>query len=243
MPTRSEPLKRANLPVSIAERIRRQIAQGQLKAGAQLPGHRELATLYSVSVGSVREAISMLVSEGLVTTRAGRGTFVVASDDSLRMWSDRPLDRDEVEELVEAREALETHIAALAAERATPAQLAQLERAVEGMQADLSDATLFLEADIAFHMALADAAGNRFLLQALTSIHSMLRRDLQLSVEVGLRRHGNLGFAVARHRAVVDAIAAKDPVAARAAMNEIVIGNRAFVLGLYSPPDPGERDR
>ena len=233
MPTRSEPLKRDNLPVSIAERIRRQIAQGQLKPGAQLPGHRELATLYSVSVGSVREAISMLVSEGLVTTRAGRGTFVVESDDSLRMWSDHPLDRDEVEELVEAREALETHIAALAAERATAAQLARLERAVEGMQADLADATLFLEADIEFHMALADAAGNRFLLQALTSIHSMLRRDLELSVEVGLRRHGNLGF--------VDAVEAKDPIAARAAMTEIVIGNRAFVLGLYSPRDPGER--
>jgi DNA-binding GntR family transcriptional regulator len=54
---------------SIADRLKGQITTGQLKPGEQLPGHRELAAMFSVSVGSVREAISMLVSEGLIATR------------------------------------------------------------------------------------------------------------------------------------------------------------------------------
>src|SRR5919106_1069683 len=53
MPRSVEPVRRANLPSSIADRLRRQIAAGQLKVGEQLPGHRELASMYSVSVGSV----------------------------------------------------------------------------------------------------------------------------------------------------------------------------------------------
>ena len=70
-------MRRENLPATIAGRLRRRIVQGELPPGTQLPGHRELAASFSVSVGSVREAISMLISEGLIETRAGRGTYIV----------------------------------------------------------------------------------------------------------------------------------------------------------------------
>ena len=239
MPTRADPLKRENLPVSIAERLRRQIAHGVLKPGVQLPGHRELASMYSVSVGSVREAISMLVSEGLVATRAGRGTFVVEGDVMRGASPDRPLGRDEVAELIEAREALETHIVALAAQRATREQLVRLEAIMERMEIGVSDPALFLESDLELHMTLAESAGNRFLLQALTGIRSLLRRDLELSVEVGLRRHGDLSFAVEMHRKVLEAIKAHDSERARAAMAHVVNDNRESVLALYASP----RDR
>ena len=65
-----KPARRANLPASIASQLRGQILRGELGPGAQLPGHRDLASIYSVSVGSVREAISMLISTGLIETRA-----------------------------------------------------------------------------------------------------------------------------------------------------------------------------
>ena len=71
------PVRRANLPAGIAAELRGRILRGELQPGARLPGHRELAAMYAVSVGSVREAISMLVSARLVETRAGSGTFVV----------------------------------------------------------------------------------------------------------------------------------------------------------------------
>ena len=74
-----KPARRTNIPATIATNVRAQILRGELPAGTQLPGHRELAAMYSVSVGSVREAISMLVSSGLIQTRAGRGTYVAST--------------------------------------------------------------------------------------------------------------------------------------------------------------------
>src|SRR5262249_9762454 len=71
-----KPVRRANLPMAIADQLRRQIAAGEFTPGQQLPGHRDLASIFNVSVGTVREAISTLVSEGLIEARAGWGTFV-----------------------------------------------------------------------------------------------------------------------------------------------------------------------
>src|SRR4051812_42670833 len=102
--SRTNPVKRQNLPASIASQLKGQILRGELRPGSRLPGHRELAANYSVSVGSVREAISMLISTGLVETRAGRGTFVADGAVSPRSV-DRvqpPLDRKAIDELTEA---------------------------------------------------------------------------------------------------------------------------------------------
>jgi GntR family transcriptional regulator, transcriptional repressor for pyruvate dehydrogenase complex len=235
MPRSLEPLQRANLPSSIADRIRRQIASGQLKPGEQLPGHRELATMFSVSVGSVREAISMLVSEGLIATRAGHGTFVAESSEHIpTIWSGSPLDRGKVEELIDAREVLEGAIAAMAAERATSEQIEKLRSIIERMQEAHSDAATFLAADVELHLLLAEAANNRYLLKAMGGIRSMLRRDLELGAELSIRRVGDLQFAVDEHRRVVESIAARDPEGARAAMINVIGHNREFVLGMYT---------
>lgn len=235
MPRSVEPLKKANLPSGIADRVRRQIGSGQLKPGEQLPGHRELASMFSVSVGSVREAISMLVSEGLIVTRAGHGTFVAEGTDHVpTIWSASPLDRGKVEELIDAREVLEGAIAAMAAERATPEQIEKLRSIIERMQEAHSDAAAFLAADVELHLLLAEAANNRYLLKAMDGIRSMLRRDLELGAELSIRRVGDLQFAVDEHRRVVEAIAARDPADARAAMINVIGHNREFVLGMYA---------
>jgi GntR family transcriptional repressor for pyruvate dehydrogenase complex len=235
MPRSVEPIRRANLPSSIADRLRGQIATGQLKPGEQLPGHRELAAMFSVSVGSVREAISMLVSEGLIATRAGRGTFVAeGSDDLPPMWASSPLDRAKVEELIDAREVLEGAIAAWAAVRATPEQIEQLRSIIERMQDGDNDAAIFLHADVELHLLLAESGGNRYLHRAMTGIRSMLRRDLELGAELSIRRRGDLRFAVDEHRRLVEAIAARDPDGARAAMIQVINRNRENVLGMYS---------
>ena len=229
------PLRRANLPSGIADRLRGQIATGQLKPGEQLPGHRELATMFSVSVGSVREAISMLVSEGLIATRAGRGTFVAEGSDGLPpMWTSSPLDRAKVEELIDAREILEGAIAAWAAVRATPDHIEQLRSIIERMQEGNDDAAIFLQADVELHLLLAESAGNRYMHKAMTGIRSMLRRDLELGAELSIRRRGDLRFAVDEHRRLVEAIAARDPDGAREAMIQVISRNRENVLGMYS---------
>ena len=240
------PVKRANLPAAIADQLRSQIRKGQPGPGEQLPGHRELAAAFSVSVGSVREAISMLVSAGLVETRAGRGTFVAERRRAefeagvyRTVAPGPPLELKAVEELIEAREVLEAEIAALAAERATPQQIEELKRRAENMERAASDPDDYPDADVEFHLALAEAAGNRFLLHAMTDIRALLKQDMELGAEAAIRRFGDLHISVTDHRSLVEAIEAGDPQAARRILSKIVRRNRDFVLGLYaSAPAP-----
>jgi GntR family transcriptional repressor for pyruvate dehydrogenase complex len=227
-------VRRANLPATIANRLRAQIVSGELPPGTKLPGHRDLAASHAVSVGSMREAISMLISNGLIETRAGRGTYVAAS---LRAGQPRPgvpLLREEVEELTEARRVIEVQLAALAAERATPEQVEALRGATERMEAAAANPYEYPEADVDFHLELAAAAGNRYLLQAMVDIRALLRQDMELGAEAAIRRFGDLRPSVESHRRLLEAIADGDPARAAEVADEIVSRNQKFVLGLYA---------
>jgi GntR family transcriptional regulator, transcriptional repressor for pyruvate dehydrogenase complex len=240
----STPLaRRENVPATIAAQLRRQILSGELPPGSQLPGHRELAANLSVSVGSVREAISMLISAGLVETRAGRGTFVAIDPGAhaRRSGDGYPLERQEVEELVEARELIEVQLAGMAAERGTAAQVARLRACVEQMEHASASPFDYPDADVEFHLALAEAAGNRYLLRAMLDIRSFLKQDMELGAEAAIRRFGDLRVSVESHRGLVDAIEGGDVERARSVATEIVRRNREFVLGLYALAPPPAR--
>ena len=232
-----------NLPVLIAGELRARITDGELRPGDQLPGHRDLAAQFGVSLGSAREAISMLIGDGLIETRAGRGTFV-AEPSRVPAGGDQAaaveMSRDEVEELIEARELLGLSIVAMAAERASADQIAALRRSVERMQDAVADAERYPETDVGFHLALAEAAGNRFLVKAMEDIRELLRRDIELSAGAGIRRFGSLQYSVDAHSALVDAIEAGDPDAARRVLFDIMSRHHEFVIGLYAfaPPSP-----
>ncbi len=212
--------------------------------GQRLPGNRELAAAYSVSVGSLREAIKTLVAEGLLEARAGSGTYV-SRGPGVRGWAGigRPLDRKQVEELIEAREVLEPQLAALAARRASAGQVRRLREAIERMQETVADPQAFAEADVALHMAIAEASDNRFLTRATMDIRALLKRDMELSAEVGIRRLGTLQFSVETHLCLVAAIAAGDAEKARQIMLNILRRNHEFVLSLYSPEIPADTSR
>jgi DNA-binding FadR family transcriptional regulator len=241
------PVRRGNLSSRIADRLRAQIEQGAFKPGEQLPGHRELASIFGVSVGSVREALSMLISEGRIETRAGRGTFVAThagGSESRRAAAPAlpPLERKAIEELIEAREVLELQIAAMAARRASAAHVEALRRHVERLQEAASSPGEFLDADLEFHVVLAEAAGNRYLVQAMTEIRLLLKEDMELAAETAIRRFGDLGLGVDSHRRLVDAIAGHDADAAREILAGMMSRNHEFVLGLYAlaPGFPSE---
>ena len=227
-------LKQTNLPAMIANRLRAQIISGELPPGSRLPGHRQLAATHAVSVGSMREAISMLISNGLIETRAGRGTYVTVSHGPERPRAGMPLLREEIEELTEARRVIEVQLAALAAERATPEQIDALTVAIERLEAAAANPYEYPDADVDFHLVLAEAAGNRYLLQAMVDIRALLRQDMELGAEAAIRRFGDLRPSVESHRLLLMAIADKDPVRAAEVADEIVSRNQKFVLGLYA---------
>ncbi|HZR93174.1 MAG TPA: FadR/GntR family transcriptional regulator [Gaiellaceae bacterium] len=225
----------STLPQAIAEELRRRIRSGELRPGERLPGHRELAAVFSVSLGSVREAISMLVSAGLIETRAARGTFVA---DPPRPDGLPRAEQREIHELLKAREFVESQIAAMAAERAGPDDVVRLRACVERLRQAADDPGGFPEADLEFHLALGEAAGNRFLLAWLQDVRALLRRDMELAAEAAIRRFGSLDFSVEAHAALVDAVEAGRVADAQAVVLGTMAKTHEFVLGLYALAPP-----
>lgn len=231
-------IRTTNVPDAVAEALREQILSGAHAPGDRLPGNRDLALTFGVSMGSVREAISMLSTEGLIETRAGRGTYVARGVNAPPSPSvpDVVLKRKSVEDLIEAREILELQLVALAAQRASDAQVEHLARLVDDMEAAVHNPARYSTADVAFHLALAEAAGNMVLSEAMANIRASLKREMELSAEVGARRYGDLQFSADSHRRVLVAIASGDSDAARAEMFDIMSRHHEFVMGLYEAP-------
>ncbi len=228
----------------IAGDLRLQIQTSVLQPGDQLPGHRDLAANYEVSLGSAREAISILIGDGLVETRHGRGTFV-AEQGRLPVRSAPPVTRQEVQELIEARELLGLQIVAMAAERASAEHIGHLREVVARMQEVVSDADVYPDVEVDFYLHVAEAARNRYLRQAMERLSAMIREDVALAASSGIRRFGNLQYTVDAHVELVDAIEGADPEEAQRVLLEILSRTHEFVIALYtigtaSPGRPGE---
>jgi GntR family transcriptional regulator, transcriptional repressor for pyruvate dehydrogenase complex len=217
----------------IAGELRLQIQSGALRSGDQLPGHRELAARYEVSLGSAREAISILIGDGLVETRHGRGTFV-AEEARLSMRSAAPVTRQEVEELIEARELIGLQIVAMAAERASADHVRRLREATARMQQFVADADAYPDVEVAFHLELAEAAGNRFLREAMERLGAAIRADVAVAASAGIKRFGSLQYTVDAHAELVDAIEEGEPDEARRILLEILGRTHEFVIALYA---------
>jgi GntR family transcriptional regulator, transcriptional repressor for pyruvate dehydrogenase complex len=232
------PLRREKLSETVAEQLRSEIRRGGLKSGERIPGHRELADAFSVGLSSIREAISMLVSEGLVETRAGRGTFVrEPRRPSLVIASDHVLSQREIEEVLEAREVLELQLVGMAAERASGEDVERMRRCLKDMESAVDDASAYAVADLEFHLALADAAHNRFLRQAVEQIRSLVRQNMQVSFDASRRRTGGLQVSLDSHRQLLEAVEAGDAETARARLFAIMSRHHEFVLGSEDPDE------
>jgi GntR family transcriptional repressor for pyruvate dehydrogenase complex len=202
----------------IVQQVEDSILKGQLKAGDQLPAERDLAQRFGVSRTAVREAVKTLREKGMVEAYSGRGTFVTGgTSQGMRQSLDLMvrINREEgVLHLAELRQVLEPEIAARAATRIDEGLLATMREAVQVMDQKLEDPEAYVEADLDFHLALAEAVGNPLILSLLDSIVDLLReqRSQIFDVEGGPER-GQL-----HHRRILAAIAQGDPEAAREAM-------------------------
>lgn len=203
----------------IVQQIEESILKGELSEGSQLPAERDLAKQFGVSRTAVREAIKALQEKGLVDALPGRGTFVTNGDKSpMRRSLDRIIksaETDGWDYLVEVREILEPEIAAAAAIRATDQDLAVMRDAVAVMDKAARDSDAFIEADLDFHLALAEAAGNPIVLSLIDSIVGLLREQRLRIFQIG----GGPERGQFHHRRVLDAVTRHDPQGARAAMH------------------------
>jgi GntR family transcriptional repressor for pyruvate dehydrogenase complex len=214
------PIERRKVYEQVSERLEAQLGT-TLKAGTALPPERELAERYGVGRSSVREALRMLESRGLIESR-GSGTFVVAA---WRNPFQEPLsvvvageDVDRAQ-LFEVRRLLEAEAAALAAKRRTIDQLNLMHETTDDMEIELDSAERFIAADIRYHLAIAEATGNRLLLRLMQAI----REGLTEMFGTVFKFPGGPERSVAQHRLINEAIEAEDAERARQLMTEHIL--------------------
>jgi GntR family transcriptional repressor for pyruvate dehydrogenase complex len=214
---RIEPIERRKVYELVAERLAAQI-QTSLEAGDPMPAERELAERYAVGRSSVREALRMLESRGLIGSR-GNGTFVVEPrrnpfHQSLSLVAAR--EDVDAAQLFEVRRMIEAEAAALAAGRRTPRELQALHDATDAMEQALERVDAYLAADIRFHAAVAEATRNRLIRHLMEGIRERLEEmfGAVYRYPVGPER------SVAQHRRIAEAIGNRDATLARSLMIE-----------------------
>jgi GntR family transcriptional regulator, transcriptional repressor for pyruvate dehydrogenase complex len=213
-------VRTSRLYEQIVQQIEDSILKGTLKSGDQLPSERELALKFGVSRTAVREAVKALHEKGLVEAYSGRGTFItngtsqaVTQSINLMMRIDQA---DGSANLAEVRQILEPEIAAMAATRIQEPQLALMREAFQVMNGALKDPDAYIEADLDFHLALAEAAENPLILSLLDSIVGLLREQrIKIFFEEGGPERGQY-----HHAQILEAIEKRDPEASRAAMRD-----------------------
>jgi GntR family transcriptional repressor for pyruvate dehydrogenase complex len=213
-------VRRSRVPETLSSLLDGMIAQGDVPAGTRLPGERDLASMLGVSRASVREAIHELTLKGLVSRGPGRGTIVVEADgnalgSSLLGLMDTA--SRELRTILDFREAIEPPIAARAAQRATPADIRNLDAILEEMATAPSRAD-FAVMDRRFHHTVARATHNPLLgrvVEVTAEWMTSIRREVHQSAR---RRRASL----AGHQAIVDAIVRHDADAAAAATTDHV---------------------
>ncbi len=219
-----EPLRReAGLADRVAAHLTERVLDGTLHRDKRVPPERVLAEQYGVSRTVIREAVRTLVSKGLMETRGGSGTYVRGPDPAAAAQSMTLLLRLHhgnmpipYEKIHEVRCVLEVEIATLAAQRATPDDLAALEREIERQRQGNDDRDTYVVGDVTFHAALASATHNELFPVLLNSISDVMTEIRQLGFSVP----GSHGVALMHHERILAAVRAGDAGAAQGAMRE-----------------------
>jgi GntR family transcriptional regulator, transcriptional repressor for pyruvate dehydrogenase complex len=211
------PIPHADLVDEVVQRMRNDIIGGAFGSTSRLPSEGDLGNSFGVSRTVIREAMRILGAQGLVEVSQGRQARIKAADPQLVVDAFHTyLQRSEhsLLELIEVRRPLEAAIAALAAQRASEAQIAAMKEAIDQYAAGrtLNERT---EADVRFHDLLAESTANHVFQLLLKTVAELMR----LSRFVTLR-HSDNDRVIAGHRAVLDAVERRDPAGAHRAMIE-----------------------
>ncbi len=228
MTTKKTPAPRRaghNLTFSIVHDLGSAIVTGVFSASNPFPVEAELCTRYNASRSVLREAVKMLTAKGLLRARPRQGTSVVPEPqwnlldpDVLRWLLERQFSLDLLAEFTEVRLAIEPAAAALSAQRASRTELAHIMATIDRMRAAELGNDDPLDSDIAFHIAVLEASGNRFLKQMRELVATALRSSIRTTNHYkGVRL-----ASVTDHKKVADAILAGDAVGAEAAMRELI---------------------
>jgi GntR family transcriptional regulator, transcriptional repressor for pyruvate dehydrogenase complex len=213
-----QPIERRNTYELVAESLLALISDRHLKPGDTLPTERELMQHYGVGRSSVREALRMLESRGLISA-GGSGAFAVADfrnplNDSLSLLL--AVEEGSLRELFEVRRIVEGEAVALATERGEEVHLDRMRAATELMREGLGNRDEYIEADVAFHLTIAEATQNRMILHLMHAIRDQLERALGSIYKIP----GSPERSIEDHGLIIEAMEAGKPDEARERMRE-----------------------
>jgi len=218
----------------LALRLISQIESGAWQPGDRLPTEQQLAESHGVSRTVVREAVHQLKSKALVISRQGSGVYVAQTPVNRPLVFD-PAVLESVQavvHVVEVRRVLEGEIAALAAERATRAQIAALRRALKAIDTAVAAGHDGVAEDLAFHRVIGESSGNPQFRLLLGFLEQYLREGMRITRGNEARRIDFMQAVQHEHRALVEAIASRDATAARHyATQHIIRGEERLVEG------------
>jgi GntR family transcriptional repressor for pyruvate dehydrogenase complex len=201
---------------SVAEAIKTRIATGVWMVGQRLPSISQLAQEFGVGIGSIREAVKVLASLGVIRIEHGRGMFVVSAQltqvDPYEHFQD--IGTGSILALCEARRILEPELAAFAAERGTEADLRAIREQALAMERLATAGEDFFEPDLQFHRRIALAAHNPVLARMMDGVNDLLTESRKITTA----QPGMTQRAVRYHRLIADAICERNPLQARLLM-------------------------
>ncbi|MGH7643158.1 MAG: FadR/GntR family transcriptional regulator [Candidatus Dormibacteria bacterium] len=234
-------MTRRNTYQLVAEAISRAIAEGRLGPGERLPSERDLGGTYSVGRSSTREAIRVLESRGLVEADGRGGYLVMDAGNLLRQAMGHlvGLERVEIEDLFEVRRTLEIETAGLAAQRRSGSDLEALGSQLREMEIGLADPSRYNQADIGFHTDLASATGNRLTVRLMEAIRDSMSRTFAVAFHLP----NNARLSLEEHRAIMAAVADRDPAEARIRMRGHLERVEAEACGEGDEAGPSETGR
>ena len=223
-------LKNKLLAEQVQDEIYHYILDTPLEPGTKLPNEFALGEKFGVGRSTVREAVKLLSSKGIVEVRRGSGTYVVTTAKGL---SD-PLGLRSVQDktalaldLVNVRLLLEPGIAEMAAQNATDEDIERIRRLCDRVENKIYSGDLYIEDDIAFHTCIAESSKNMVVEQLVPII------DTAVMMFVNITHKKLIDQTIETHRMITDAIAAHDPIGARSAMVMHLNFNRTYIKKMY----------
>jgi GntR family transcriptional regulator, transcriptional repressor for pyruvate dehydrogenase complex len=207
------PITRPRLYQQLVERLLAYVSEEGLVAGQRLPTERVLASRLGVSRASVAQAVVALEVQGILSVRQGDGIYLLRQADPTESTRELVSRHQRLPEILEAREALEVTITALAALRHTDEDLAAIDAALERMAAEVAAGEHGYDGDRTFHEAVTAAAHNPF----LTSLMELLAGPIEETRHESLAQLGRPQKSLASHHEIAQAIRGGDRVKAASA--------------------------
>ncbi len=213
-----QPIKKVNISDQVYEQLKEQLINGVWKQGDKIPSENELVALFNVSRVTVRQALSKLITLGLLETKLGEGTYVKEINPGVYMKEMIPyiiLNKESIREVLEFRLVIEIETAGMAAVRITDRDIMRLERCLERMFNFKDQLDNYVNEDLHFHMIIAKSTKNSLIIQVNNIVREIIRGTIknvteEIGFEVGLKYH----------KLLIDSFKLKDAEMAKNMMRE-----------------------